>query len=38
MGIDMGLDTGQQLREVLGRQQVGIQLVLAVLGDTLRVV
>ena len=32
----MGLDMGQQLRADLNPQQVGIQLVLAVLGDTLR--
>jgi len=31
----MGLDTGHQLRAILDPQQVGIQLVLAVLGDTL---
>jgi hypothetical protein len=31
----MGLDTGHQLRAILNSQQTGIQLVLAVLGDTL---
>jgi hypothetical protein len=32
----MGLDTGHQLRAVLDPQLVGIQLVLAVIGDTIR--